>query len=125
MAGGVARRFEHARFERADLDLVVLAHRHIDQGDARGLALGRDDAARIVLLEFRDAAGVVGMMMGHEDIGEPPAGRFQRRLDRRGLGRVDRRGRAAFGIVQEHAEIVLEAGEEMDLRRHVDRSPDA
>jgi len=27
--------------------------------------------------------------------------------------------------VQQHAEIVLEAGEEMDLRRHVDRSPDA
>ena len=75
--------------------------------------------------EFGDPAGVVGMMMGHENIAEAPAGRFQCRLDRRSLGRIDRRGRAASGIVQEHAEIILEAGEEMDLRRHVDRSPDA
>ena len=79
----------------------------------------------MALLEFSDAAGVIRVMMGHENVGEPPARRFQRCLDRCCLGRVDRRGRAAFGIVQQHAEIVLEAGEEMDLRRHVDRSPDA
>ena len=35
-----------------------------------------------------------------------------------GLGRVDRGGRAARGIVHEHAEIVLEAEKEMRLRWH-------
>ena len=119
MAGGVAGRLEHMGLERSEPDLVVLAHRGIDQRDAAGLAVGRDDAAAMALLEFRDAAGVIGVVMGDEDVGELPAGRLQRGFDRRGLGRIDCRGRARFGVVHEHAIIVREAGKEVDLRGHV------
>ena len=39
----------------------------------------RDHAAAIALLELRDAAGVVAMMVGHQDVGELPAGRLRAR----------------------------------------------
>ena len=45
--------------------------------------------------------------------------RLQRGLDRRRLGRIDRGGRAASGIVDEHAEIVGEAAEEVCLYGHL------
>jgi hypothetical protein len=75
--------------------------------------------ASVALLEFSDAAGVIGVMMGDENVGEPPAGRLQCVLDRRGLRRIDRRGRASFGIMQEHAVIVLEAQKQTGLRGHI------
>jgi len=59
------------------------------------------------------------MVMGDEDVAEPPAGCLQRGLDRRGLGRINCRGRAALGIVQEDAEIILEAKKQTGLRGHV------
>ena len=45
--------------------------------------------------------------------------RCERRFDRSGFGRVDRRCRAGLRIVQQHAVIVLEAEEEIRLRGHV------
>jgi hypothetical protein len=57
--------------------------------------------------EFTDAGSVIGVMVRHQDIGEPPPGLFERRLDRRGLGGINRGGGAALGIVQQNAEIVL------------------
>ena len=84
----------------------------------RRFAARRDDAAAVTLLEFLDAAGVVVMMVRHEDIGQGPAGRFSAASTGAGLRRIDRGGRAGGGIVQQHAEIVLEAHEEMDLCWH-------
>ena len=81
--------------------------------------MGGDDAATMVLLELGDAAGVIRVVMGDEDVAEPPAGRLERGLDRRGLRRIDRRGRTALGIVQEDAEIILEAQKQTGLRGHV------
>src|SRR5262245_58432062 len=81
--------------------------------------MGRGDAATMALLELGDAAGVIRVVMSDEDVAESPAGRLQRGLDRRGLGRIDRRGGAALGIVQEDAEIILEAKKQTGLRGHV------
>jgi hypothetical protein len=59
---------------------------------------------------------VVAVMMRHQDVGQAP---LQRRFDRRRLGRIDRRCCAASGIVDEHAEIVGEAAEEVCLYGHL------
>ena len=72
--------------------------------------------------EFADAGGVIGVVMGDQNIGEPPAGFFQRRLDRSGFRRVDRRRGAALRVVDQHAEIILQAGEQIGLGRHVSPS---
>ena len=81
-------------------------------------AVGRHHAAAVALLELLDAAGVIVVVMGDQDVGQLPAGRLERGLDRRRFRRVDRGGRAARRIVHEHAEIVLEAEEETGLRGH-------
>ena len=93
--------------------------RLVHMGDALRFLARRDDAAFVVGFEFADAGGVIGVMMGHEDIREPPAGLFQRGLDRRRLRRIDGCRRAARRVVQQDAVIVLEAGEEIGLRGHV------
>ena len=58
-------------------------------------------------LELADAGGVVGVMVCHQDIGQPPTGLFQRRLDRGGFGSVNCGSGAALRIVKQNAEIVL------------------
>ena len=87
--------------------------------DLRGLGPRRHHAAVVSLLQLGDAAGVVGVVMRHQDVGELPAGGLQRGLDGRRLRRVDRRGRAARRIVDQHAVIVLQAAEQLGLGRHV------
>src|SRR5262249_46930517 len=78
----------------------------------------RHHATAMALLQFGDAAGVVAVVMRHEDVGELPAGLLERSLDRRRFGRVDGGGGAARLVVHEHAVIVLQATEEMSFRRH-------
>ena len=58
------------------------------------------------------------MVMGDQDVRQFPAGRFQRRLDRRRLGRVDCGGSAAFGVVQQHPVIVGSAEKQAGFRGH-------
>ena len=106
--------------ERADFHGVALADGFIDQRDALRFVARRDDAALVRFLQLRDAAGVVAVMVRHQDVGQPPAGPLERRFDRRRLGRIDRGGRAACRIVDEHAEIVGEADEEVGLYGHLD-----
>ena len=119
VAGGMARRVQHAAFERSDLDLAAFADGLVDIGDARGFVTRRDHPAFVLFLEFGNARGVIAMMMGDEDIRQLPAGRLQRGLDRGCFRRIDRGGRAGRRIMQQDAEIVGQAGEQMGLRRHV------
>ena len=120
VAGGVARRLDHPPGEHAHFHGVALANGFIDQRDALRFVARRDDPALVRFLQLRDAAGVVAVMVRHQDVGQAPAGPLQRRFDRRRLGRIDRRCRAASGIVDEHAEIVGEAAEEVCLYGHLD-----
>ena len=57
--------------------------------------------------QFADAGGVIAVVMRHQNIGEPPAGFFERRLDGRGFRSVNCGGGAACGIMKQNAEIVL------------------
>ena len=111
--GGVARGLDYPPGERAHFYCVALANGFIDQRDALRFVARRDHPALVRFLQLRDAAGVVAMMVRHQDVGQAPPGPLERRFDRRRLGRIDRGGRAASGIVDEHAEIVGEAAEEV------------
>ena len=61
-------------------------------------------------LQRRNAADMVGMMMGDQDIGEFPTGGLQRADHRRGVGSIDCGRGACRGIVDQHAVVVAEAG---------------
>ena len=102
MAGGL----EHRARQIADRNGVALAHGLVDAWDLGGLLGRRHHAAFVLGLERLDAAGVVVVMVGDQDVGKLPAGLLQRRLDGRGLRRVDRGGGAGVGVVQQHAVIV-------------------
>jgi hypothetical protein len=118
LAEGVPRRLDHLRGKGADLDAVAFADLDIDGGNLGGFPARGDDAAMVALLECGDAAGVVAMMMGDENIGQRPAGGGERGLDGRRLRRIDGGGGAGRGIVHEDAVIVLEAGKQPGLRSH-------
>ena len=83
-----------------------------------GFRRRRHHAAFVFVLQRRDAAGVVGVMVGDQDIGELPAGGLERGLDRRRLGRVDGGGRAALRVMQQHPVIVLQAEKQAGFRGH-------
>ena len=102
----------------ADFHRIVLGNLHIDRRDFGGLRARRCDLAVIFLLQFGNAAGVIAMMVGDENVGELPAGFLQRGLDGRCLRRIDRRRRAGCRIVYEDAVIILQAAEQMGLRGH-------
>ena len=78
----------------------------------------RQDPAAIFLLELGDAADMIAMMMGDQDVGELPALLLQRLDDGAGLRRIDRGGGLRGGIVDQIAEIIVQAGEGSDIGGH-------
>ena len=125
MPGRVPRRLQHAPDQRADLHHVALAHRYVDLGNLLRFLARRDDAAEVFLLQLGDAAGMIGVVMRHQNIGEAPAFLGERGIDRAGLGRIDRRRRPGRGVVQQDAVIVFQAGEEMGFGWHSSLAPPA
>ena len=107
----VPGRVEHFCFERADLDLVALADGFVDMGNAVRLVARRHHPAFVMRLELADAGGVIGVMMGHQNVGQFPSGLLQRGLDRSGFWRIDRSRRSRGRVVDEDAEIVGKTGE--------------
>jgi hypothetical protein len=75
----------------------------------------RDHAAFIFLLQFGDAADVIAVMVGNQDIRQRPALALQRRDDGGGFRSVDRGGRLGDGIVDQITEIVGKAGEQANF----------
>src|SRR5262249_25016914 len=102
----------------ADRDRVTLTHRLVDIRDALRFMARGDHAAAVAPLQLANAAGVVPVMMGDQDIAELPAGLAQRGFDRSGLGGAARGRGPAPLIVDDHAVIVLQAQEQMGFRRH-------
>ena len=74
-------------------------------------ALGPVTVTPNLPLSGSDAVGVVGMMVGDEDVGQRPAAAVGGRFDGGGVGRVDGGGLAGRLVVREIADIVLAAGE--------------
>ena len=90
----------------------------VDIGDLGGLVVGANDPAIIFLLQLGDAADMVVMVVGDENIRQRPALALQRPDDGAGFRRVDRCGGLGCGIVDQIAEIVVEAGEGANFRGH-------
>ena len=86
--------------------------------DPGGLVVGPDHATAVFLLQLGDAADMVAVMMGDENIRQRPALALQRLGNRPRFGRVDRGGRPGRGIVNQVAEIVGEAGEQANFGGH-------
>jgi hypothetical protein len=104
-------RFDHPGGQPADLHAVSFFYRDIHQRNARGLVRRCDHAAAMALFQCRDAVGVIGMVMRHQNVGEFPAGALQCVLDCAGFRCIDRCRRAARRIVQQNSIIVLQANE--------------
>jgi hypothetical protein len=69
----MAGRIQHAHLEGAELERVAFADLLVDAGHLGGLATRADDRALGVGLEGQVAGGVVAVVMGGEDMREPPA----------------------------------------------------
>ena len=61
---------------------------------------------------------MVRMVVGDENIAEPPAFFDKRRVNRRRITRVDGRRRAGCGIMQQHTEIVARKAKLMNDEGH-------
>jgi len=99
---------------------LPLADGLIDERNVAALG-GRDHAAAVLLLELRNAGGVVGMMMRDQNVGQPPSGHLERLRDRRRFRRIDGGGCSACRIVQQHTEIVLEAEKQSQAAAYCSR----
>ena len=78
----------------------------------------RDDAAAVFLLQLGDAADMVAMVMGDQDVGQCPAFALQCLDDRAGFRRVDRCRRLGGRIVDQVPEIVGQAAEGANFGGH-------
>ena len=87
------------------LDLFHLGSRSGDPGAER-------------LDQEGNALDVVSMVMGDEDVGQPPAARLECGEDGAGVGRIDGRRAAGFRVVREVAVVVLAAHEGVDNETH-------
>jgi hypothetical protein len=114
----VTGRLQHAARELADRDEVAFAHRDVDAGNLRGLLARRHHAAEVLLLQRLDAAGMIGVMVRDQDVGQPPSGSLQGLLDSGRVGCVDGGCGATGRIVKKDAVIVLQAKEQMSFSWH-------
>ena len=91
----MARRLDDMGGDVADMDDVAFVQLRIERTDARGL-LGRSDDPQLgkARLQSGNALGVVGVMVGDQEIGQLPAIGRRRGDDGVGVGRIDRRGGA-------------------------------
>jgi hypothetical protein len=95
-----------------------LSDAQIDLRNLRSLVVGGNHAALVFLFQLGDAADMVAVVMGDENIRQRPSLALERPDDGAGFRRVDRGGRLACGVVNEIAEIVVEAGEQANFSSH-------
>ncbi len=118
MVERVAGRLKHPRQQTSDLQDVALAGSKVDMGDLGGLVVGRDHAAVVLLLQFGDAADMIVMVVGDENIAQRPALALERVDDGGGFRGIDRGGCLGRGIVNQIAEIIGQAGEQAYFGSH-------
>ncbi len=73
VAARVPRRVEDRRAMPAERHDVAVAHGYVDARNARRIGARADDRATRPPLELEVAAGVIGVVMGVEDVGQAPA----------------------------------------------------
>ena len=108
VAAGVAGHVEDAGDLGAERVLVAVAHLDVDAGNARAIGARPHDRAFPLGLEREIAAGVIGVVMGVEDMRQAPAGLGERALHRFGLRGIDGGGGVRIGVVQQVDVVVPE-----------------
>jgi hypothetical protein len=117
----MAWRIQNIDHDAAKFDPVTFGDNLINIGNLRGLSR-RDNAATKLRLQARNALDMVGMLVGHENIRELPAGFSERIQNRRLLWRINRRGRSRLRIMHQHREIVA-AAQKLSYFNHLVRHP--
>jgi hypothetical protein len=112
----VAGGFDDAGTVFAQCEAVAFTHQYVDAGNPVGIGARADDAAAGAGLQREIAAGVIGVMVGVEDVVKFPASRRKFPLDGRCIRAVDGGGEARVRIVQQIAVVVVQTGELMDLQ---------
>ena len=118
MVEGMARRFQHPYQQAADLDDVAMRDAWSTLAIFADLSCGASTRQSILLFQFGDAADMVVMMVGNQDIRQRPALALQGLDDGGGFRRIDRGGRLGDGIVDQISEIIGEAGEQANFGGH-------
>ena len=108
MARGMTRSEKNFDGTASEGEAVAASKSAIEARNGARLRRGPKDHGSIVVLQAKDAIGVIGMMVGHENMAQRPAPRSECRLDRGGIGGIYRGGLAGCGIVKQQAIIVGE-----------------
>ena len=106
----VARHVDHACVPLAERDAVAIADHAVDRGQLLHL-LRRDHGGTGRLCDRLVPARMVGMPVRVPDLRDPPSLGFGLLQVFCPVGRIDRRGLAAVGIVEQETVIVGQAGE--------------
>src|SRR4029450_13355536 len=119
-AGAIAAlySFQSPRQKAPNFDDIALADAQVDICDPGGLVVRPDHATAVFLLQLGDAADMVAVMMGDEDVRQCPALALQRLENRLRFRRVDRGGRPGRRIVNQVADIVGGAGDQANFGSH-------
>ena len=123
VAAGVAGGVVNEGLGVAEFQRFALADLEVDAGDAGGVGAGPDDDAAGAFLQPQVAAGVVGVVVGVEDVREAPALALEFAVDGVWIGRVDRCGQAGQALVDQEPVVVRQAGELVDLEQRHGQSP--
>jgi hypothetical protein len=104
--------------EIAHMHRIALANVGVRIGHRLPGLDGGDHPAAGAALQRLDRLHMVAVAVGDEDVGELPASLAQRCEDRPLLRRVDGRASPRIGIVDQSADIVVEAAKDVNLGWH-------
>ena len=97
------------------MNCVAAFQRMIEAGNRASVARGSINGGAAGLFELKDTIGVVGVVMGDQDVSQRPAALVQDLPDGGSVGRIDGGGLAGVTVVEQHAIIVGKDRELMNL----------
>ena len=105
-------------FERTKPDPVPLLHPHVERWYALKFGVWPGDPTPRCGLDFRVAAGVIGVPMGVPDLRDPPAARFRLRQNGSGNRRVNHHRLARDRLMDQPDVIVRKDRNADNFERH-------
>jgi hypothetical protein len=111
----MAGRLDHLDRMAGKIEAVTIADTLVDAGNLVGFVDRSGDGHAEAFLEREIRLDMIMMMMGRENVGQFPAAPAECVEDGLFLRRIDRRGPAALGIMEQDAEIVAASAEKFDF----------
>jgi hypothetical protein len=100
------------------MNVIALRHGLVEIGNARRFSRRPDHARPGAGFQAGDRGDMIAMMVGDENVGQPPSRLIQRLEDGRFLAGIDGGRGPCGGIVDQDTEIIGSGQELSDLRRH-------